>query len=150
WFQVGDDRTGAVVLREVKTGKEVFALGGWTGAVQAVAFSPDGRWLAVARGFAGKEEGAVLSVLDAEDGREVWQVTETGVQILSLAFSPDGRTIATGCGRFNNYTATGYARLLDAATGGALGRPIVGGPGGVLSVAFAPDGSRLALASRDV
>ena len=65
-----------------------------------------------------------------------------------MAYSPDGRTIAVGCGSFNSYTATGYARLRDAATGTALGEPIIGELGGVLCLAFSPDSRQLALANR--
>src|SRR5579883_3145596 len=104
----------------------------------------------MAHGFTGPEEGAVLALLDATTGQELWRASERGVQILGLAFSRDGLTIASGCGHFNDYTTAGYARLRAARTGTALGRPIAGGPGGVLSVGFSPDGSRLALASRDV
>ena len=68
-------------------------------------------------GFAGKEP-ARSSMLEADSGQKLWESRERGLQILSLAFSPDGRTLAAGCGHFNNYTASGYARLRDAATGG--------------------------------
>ena len=37
-------------------------------------------------------------------------------------------------------TTSGYVRLRDAQTGAELGPPIAGRPGGVLAVAFAPDG----------
>ena len=123
-------------------------MGDLTGAVQAVAFSPDGRTLAAAWGYAGKETGAVIAVFEIPSGNKVWESAERGLNILSLAYSPDGRTIAAAAGRSTSYTAIGYARLRDAATGTALGEPIVGGPGGVLSVAFSPDGRQLALASR--
>ena len=150
WFQVGEDRTGELVVRDIRTGAEVFATRGLVGAVQAVAYSPDGRTIAAAHGFAGKGEGSVLMLLDADTGKPIWQEAETGTQILSLDFAPDGRTIATGCGRFNDSSSIGYARLRDAKTGDALGATISGAPGGVLGVAFAPDGRQLALASREV
>ncbi len=150
WFQVGDSQTAEVTVRSIKTGAEVFRVRGLTGAVQAVSFSPDGRQLAVARGFAGKETGAVLAVYDVETRRQAWHAAERGVSILSLAYSPDGQAIATGCGGFNNYSAIGFARLRTASDGRELGEPIPGGPGGVLCVAFSPDGRQLAYSSRDI
>ena len=57
WSYVGDGPTGELLVRSVQTGAEVFALRGLTGAVQALAFSPDGRQLAAAWGFTGKDQG---------------------------------------------------------------------------------------------
>ena len=54
WSFVGEKPTGELVVRSIQTGTEVFALRGLTGAVQALAFSPDGRRLAAAWGFTGK------------------------------------------------------------------------------------------------
>jgi eukaryotic-like serine/threonine-protein kinase len=150
WGQPGGDRTGELLVRDIHTGATVLEARGLAGAVEAVAFAPDGRTIAAAHGFTGKENGSALILFDARTGRALWRAAERGVQILGLAFSPDGRTIATGCGHFNEYSASGYGRLRDAKTGGALGRPIAGAPGGVLGVAFAPDGRQIALASRDV
>ncbi len=60
WFQVGEDRTGELVVRDIRTGAEVFASRGLAGAVQALAYSPDGRTIAAAHGFAGKGAGLGL------------------------------------------------------------------------------------------
>jgi WD40 repeat protein len=149
WGGVGEAPTGELVVRDIRSGSEAFAIRGLKGAVQAVAYSPDGRTLAAAHGFSGKDEGAVLLLLDATSGRELWRASERGAQILSLAFAPDGRTLATGCGEFNGYEKSGYARLRDARTGGELGPRMAAGRGGVLAVAFAPDGRTLALTGRD-
>ena len=150
WSYVGTDPTGELIVRSVQTGAAVFALRGLKGAVQALAFSPDGHTLAAAWGFTGNPQGATLAVFDMPGGRKLWERPERGVQILSVAYSPDGRSIATGCGSFTEYAAIGFARLRDAATGEPIGPPITGGPGGVLCVAFSPDGRQLALASRDI
>jgi WD40 repeat protein/serine/threonine protein kinase len=150
WFQLGAEPRGEVTVRDIKSGAEIFSLRGLIGAVPALVFSPDGRRLAVARSFAGKEKGATVTVFDVATRRPLWQVAEPGIPVLSLAYAPDGLTIATGCGEFNNYTAIGYVRLRAAETGQALGQPISGAPGGVLCVAFSPDGQQLALASRGV
>ncbi len=150
WSYVGERPTGELLVRSVQTGALVFALRGVSGAVQALAFSPDGRRLAAAWGFTGKHQGAVLAVFDIPGGHKVWEKPERGAQILSLAYSPDGRSIGTGCGLFTESAAVGFARLRDSATGEPIGPSITGGPGGVLCVAFSPDGRQLALASRDV
>jgi WD40 repeat protein/serine/threonine protein kinase len=150
WFQVHDELTAELTIRSIKTGSEILALRGLKGAIQAVAFSPDGRQIAVARGFAGNETGAVLAAYDVQTKRQTWQVTERGVLVLSVAYSPDGQTIATGCGGFNNYSDAGFVRLRSAKDGNALAEPIPSGPGGVLCVAFSPDGRQLAYSSRDI
>ncbi len=149
WGFPGAGPTGELIVRNVQTGAEVFALRGLTGAVQAVAFSPDGRRLAAAWGFTAEDRRAVLAVFDIPSGRKAWEKSEPGTHILSLSYSPDGQSIASGCGWFNDFEAVGFARLRDASTGEPIGQPIAGGPGGVLCVAFSPDGRQIALASRD-
>jgi WD40 repeat protein/serine/threonine protein kinase len=150
WFQLGEEPRGEVTVRDVKTGAEVFCLRGLVGAVPALAFSPDGKRLLIARSVLGKERGATLTLYDLATHQPVWQVKESGTPVLGVVFSPDGRTLATACGEFNNYSAIGYARLRDSKTGDTVGQPISGGPGGVLAVAFSPDGKELALTSREV
>ncbi len=147
WFQPHDGPTGGLVVRDVETGREVFAQHGLRGAVQAVAYSPDGKLIAAAIGTTDSATDAVLTARDAATGKVRWRAEEHGLNILSLAYSPDGQTLATGCGGFNNYAAIGYVRLRDAVTGKEKGQ-ISGGPGGVTSVAYSPDGKLLALANR--
>jgi WD40 repeat protein/serine/threonine protein kinase len=150
WGNPDEATTGELVVREVHSGAEAFAVRGLKGAVQAVAYSPDGRTIAAAHGFTGTEPGAVVMLLDAGSGRELWRSAERGVQVLCLAFAPDGRTLAAGCGHFNEYSSGGYVRIRDARTGAGVGRSIAGPTGGVLAVAFAPDGATLAMTGRDV
>ena len=78
WSYVGAGPTGELLVRSVQTGAEVFALRGLTGAVQALAFSPDGRRLAAAWGFTGKDQGAELAVFDVPGGHKVWEKPERG------------------------------------------------------------------------
>ncbi|QEH38461.1 Serine/threonine-protein kinase PrkC [Aquisphaera giovannonii] len=149
WFQPHDGPTAALTVRDLDSGRELFARRGAPGAVQAVAFSPDGRRLAAASGTSDGAVRGVITCHDAATGRELWSAEERDANVLGLAFSPDGKAVAAACGGFNNYDAVGYVRLYDAAAG----RPratIGGGPGGVLAVAYSPDGAQLATASRGV
>ena len=88
WFQAQSGPTGGLVVRDVETGREVFARRGWPGAVQAVAFSPDGKSLLAATGTTGTVTGAVLTCHDAATGEVRWRAEEQDINILGLAYSP--------------------------------------------------------------
>ncbi len=132
--------TGDLVVRDVATGREVFARRGLRGGIRTVAFSADGRWLAA--GY-----GRTLTLWDAATGQEEQFSKESGLPILSLAFSPDGRRLIAGCGWWNAAAGSGYAKLWDVTTGEELIGQLPGHTGGVWSVAFSPDGQHVALTS---
>ena len=102
---------------------------GW---VAEIAFSPDGRLLAVA--------SSIGVYLYAADLREV-RFLPTDAPVRSVAFSPDGRALALA-------SEDRTIRLWDAASG-ALLRTLEGHTDYVNSVAFSPDGRLLASASDD-
>ncbi len=101
--------------------------------VNAVAFSPDGRYVAT-----GSNDGTAR-VFEAVSGKEVSRLTEQG-EVSSVAFSPDGRYVATGSG-------DGTARVFEALSGKEVSR--LTGLGGVHSVVFSPDGHLVATGSMD-
>jgi WD40 repeat protein len=77
-----------VRLFEVASGKErlAFASKGWG---QPLAFSPDGKTLAVAA-------GSIIQLREVATGKEQWRSPELDSRIGSLAFSRDGKTLASG------------------------------------------------------
>lgn len=96
----------------------------------AVAYSPDGRYLA-----ASDPHGAVV-LLDPETGSMVSQIGGNSVPyVRSMAFSGDGKLLATA-------GSSNTIGLWDVATGKAW-LPLPGHNYGVVSVTFSPDGKTL-------
>jgi WD40 repeat protein len=133
----GNDAT-VVYLWNLATGAEVRRWDSRGCVVEALAFSQDGRTLAIA----GRGKAATsIRLLHVADGEETKRWTEPSHQrILAVAFSPDGKTLATGSER--------RLRLWDVAT--AQQRAVYEGhEAPITSIAFAPDGKTLFTASAD-
>jgi len=95
---------------------EITELQGSFGTVQAVVFSPDGKWVAATG--ARSEKDAFVSVWDTQTGERVSELSEPAYQkrapvhpfYSSVIFSPDGKWILAG----HSY---GHVVVWDVATG---------------------------------
>jgi WD40 repeat protein/tRNA A-37 threonylcarbamoyl transferase component Bud32 len=113
-------------------------------AVWQMAFSPDGRLLAMAvdpngagKGFFTQQHDGEVQLWDVESRRRVGRAIRPGAgSVLSVAFSTDGTLLATGSG--------GRLDLWDVASRGRHGEPMRVVDDGVLSVAFDPSGRLVA------
>jgi len=121
---------GHVTLWNYVTGERVARL---KEAGSRVAFAPDGQT------FLTGGDGWV-NLREATTGRETWTVRQRA-NILGLAVSPDGKKFAT-----SNFG--GDVRVYDMKTPGTS-VPLRGYSARVWSVAFSPDGTRLAGGSSD-
>ena len=144
-LDVSDTHIGYARLWDVATGKPVGEpFEGRPGGVSAVAFSPDGRLLALASGFS--EEGRYqIELWDVSAQKPELEHRLSGESSLvhSLAFDPSGRFLASAeMGR------TRLVRLWDVTTG-SQAQVFRGHESFVQDVAFSPDGRLLASCSED-
>jgi WD40 repeat protein len=102
--------------------------------LNAVAFSPDGKYLATASGRNRSE----VRIWDTATRRLVRSLPPGAGQVTAVALGPGGRRLAIG-------SADGSVKLWDVATGKELPR-LHGHTTKILAVAFSPDGTRLATA----
>lgn len=106
--------------------------------IEGVAFSPDGRQIAVA--LHGPQQDKGLVAVYGLQGGAVEEVFRSQARVnwprpRSVSYSPDGRRIAVG-------GLPGYVEVIDAATG-ALVFSVEDFSNTVNAVAFSPDGSQL-------
>jgi WD40 repeat protein len=135
----GTDRTAT--LWEVETGQRVRTFAAQPGAVIALGFAPDGHVLLSA-------SKTTLKAWDVVTGQEAWTFSLTSSREVSLnglgtssgvaAFTTDGKRLATAPG-------DGTVKVWDARSGQQT-LSLVAPASRVLSLAFSPDGSRLAAA----
>jgi len=106
-----------------------------------VAFSPDGRTLAVG-------VFSVIQLWDMSDPAHpvlLGRSLDGGDIIYKLTFSPDGRILANNSGA----NTVKLWNMSDPALPKAVGRPLDGNANGIGGVAFSPDGHVLAVASAE-
>jgi WD40 repeat protein/uncharacterized caspase-like protein len=114
---------------------EIFPQLGHAGAVNSIAFSPDGHILA-----SGSQDNTI-KLWDVASGRELRTLSGHTNWVRSVAFSPDGRILASA-------SKDTTIKLWDVASGREL-RTLTGHAAEVSSIAFSPDGRALASGSWD-
>ncbi|MFI8529551.1 PQQ-binding-like beta-propeller repeat protein [Streptomyces aquilus] len=129
-------RDGSVRIWSLATGALRVARTGHDEPVRAVAFTSDGRTLAVVRITA---DGDQITLHDAATGHPRRTIDPGTTAGLTLTFSPDGHTLATAS------TGNGTVRTWDTRTGRLQDTFRVSAE--VSSLAFSPDGHTLATGS---
>jgi WD40 repeat protein len=135
----GVDGAGAQ-LWDVATRREIAQStpDGWTWE-NAVAFSPDGKYLVIGSGVNGGSVAGKAWLWDIQTHRLVGRPMTNGDNSLSVvAFSPNGTLIAT---------ADEQVRLFSATTQRPVGVPLASGQGTINDMTFSPGGSMIAVAT---
>jgi len=140
-----EPRPGQAVIWAARSGKRQVAITGRMDGVCSVAFSPDGKVLAVA------EFPGMIRLWDVPSGRERLTIKAPAWTPGAIAFSPEGKRFAAGLwtGAVNGVSPPGNDVVIwDAATGN-LAQTLKGHSDGVLAVAFSPDGRLLVSGGMD-
>jgi len=126
---------GTSRLWDATTGKEIAVLGKWQEGTVPIAFSTDGKRVAV-----GSKE--YVHLCDAVTGRRIAVLGPHAKQVMHLACSPDGKRIASATAEGAN-----VIHLWDGENGKEVA-VLRGHTGDVNAVLFSPDGARLVSGSK--
>jgi WD40 repeat protein len=113
-------------------------------AIHGMAFSPDGRWLALFGGAnqsreAGKQEERTrdrVKVWEVATGKEELILTDVPGPVTAVAIGPAGDVVATG-------GKDGLVHLWDFTSGKARGNPLNGHASPITALVFSPEGTHL-------
>ncbi|MCH7726023.1 MAG: protein kinase [Planctomycetes bacterium] len=113
----------------------------------ALAFSPDGRYLAVPGALKGRRSDPhhAINIVDAQTGERVTQLVGHDDFIRALAYSPDGKWLASASGYMQH--KKGNVKLWDVTSGKCL-RTFGEHGNAVGVVAFHPNGQQIASVDR--
>jgi eukaryotic-like serine/threonine-protein kinase len=139
--------TAEIRLWDVDTRRERPPIEGLVGAVQAVAFSPDGTSLDAAGGSQAPRRGGWVRLWDAATGkpRPLPIADVSGMTGMAIAFSPDSKWLAVGYGSYMG-PPPGRLTLVNVDTGEEWS-PERKPDFGITSLAFCPGRDRPLLAA---
>ncbi len=134
-----------MLVLDAATGKNVASYGYNAGTVHAVAWSPDGRYIAVG------SAANTVQIWDTVTANNIYNYQGHNEDVFSVAWSPDGKRIVSGSG-------DGTAQVWDAFTGNHVyiyrghadyywGHLTSNAP--VYSAAWSPDGKMIVSGSDD-
>jgi WD40 repeat protein/serine/threonine protein kinase/tetratricopeptide (TPR) repeat protein len=144
----GED--GAVILWDAATGKQLFTdRGEVKEAPRRLAFSPDGRRLAVSRDVRdgkGNRSGSRVRVWDVATPKPLYSLSgASGTYFSAVAFSPDSRILAAANNKVGeDFTVSGGTVTLWEAGSGRKRLTLSRDGSGVYCLVFSRDGRRLA------
>lgn len=138
--QIGDDRGGGLVVRDLRRGAVDRRLD--AGGGRCVALTPDG-----GRALVGGDDGSVRE-WELASGRCLRVLEDRGGPVLAVAVSPDGRRMLSGGAAPLFGAGPGSAVLWNLADGTVLER-LEGHTQAVSAVAFGVDEAQVVTASHD-
>jgi eukaryotic-like serine/threonine-protein kinase len=130
---------GQVRIWDPATGRETARI---AHNARSVAWSPDGARIASAG-----ESGLEIRSWDPRDEGRLGPVLRQPGHVTSLSWSPDGRRVAALSDDTNDGSRTGWLTVWDATSGEKVFR--VASVSALWSVAFSPDGTRLATGGKE-
>jgi len=130
------DGSASIYFLDAATGEISRRIGGFRDAIAALAWSPDGRHLAV-----GLQGRAGLDVLRLSDGQVAFRDSQYRDKLTDMDFDAGGRLVTT--------SLDGMVRLYDREFR-ILGRRLVPGGSKPITVRFSPDASQIAVGFADL